>query len=259
MPDAVRLSVVRFGGCERERWLAAALTVLGAAERARVAAIRDADARAQHAVGRALLRVVAARAAGCAPGRVEVALTESGKPWLPQVPGLHVSLAHTGRTVALAACPAAPVGVDIEPPRPQIPDARRLVQRRFAAAEASAVADMPEATFADWFVRAWTVKEAVGKALGTGVVPALSGVRVATAPGGFALVAVAGGPPAAEWTLHELRAPGGPERIAVALPVSGVPLAPVSVVGLDRFRRCLGAHGATARTCSGFAAPRALR
>lgn len=257
MAGAVRLSVARLR--ERERWLAAALTVLSPAERERVAGIRDGDARAQHAVGRALLRIVASRAVGCSPGRVQVALTDSGKPWLPQVPELHVSVAHTGCAVVVAACPAAAVGVDIEPPLPQVPDARRLAQRRFAATEARALADMPETAFADWFVRAWTIKEAVGKALGTGVVPALSGVSVATEPDGAALVAVDDGPPAARWTLHELRAPGGDERIAVALPVPGIALAPVSVIGLGCFRRCLGAHGATARTCAGSVAPRARR
>ena len=54
-------------------------------------------------------------------GRTElprVARMESGKPWFPDVPGLHFNLSHSG-SLALCGADEAPLGVDVERVRPR--------------------------------------------------------------------------------------------------------------------------------------------
>jgi phosphopantetheine--protein transferase-like protein len=249
--------MARFSSPERPQWLSRAAAVLDASELERVAAMADPDTRAQHAVGRALIRLAGARAAGCRAADVNVAVTDRGRPWLPGLPKLHVNVAHTRRAVVVATASAVPVGVDIEHPAGLGPQPRRLAQRLFAAAAVRALQNLSEDLLADWFSSLWTIKEAVGKALGVGIIPALSEVVVATDGAAPRLSVVAQGPSAEAWTLHQLIAPGGREKIAVALPAPRVVLAPVSVLTLDRFAQAIEAHGATARTCSGSARRRA--
>jgi 4'-phosphopantetheinyl transferase len=243
----IELSLARVPRYERRQWLARAAALLTGAELERVAAIVDPDTRAQHAVGRALVRSLGARALGCGPREVNVAVTDTGKPWLPELPNLNVNVSHT-RSAVVVASASVPVGVDIEQPEPSAVHPQRLAQRLFARSEAQTLTALSDERVAEWFSSVWTIKEAVGKALGVGVIPALSQVVVETSDTGLELAAVGDGPPAESWSLHQLMAPGGTERIAVAVPVPGVELAPVSVVMLEQFASVAEAHGATART-----------
>ncbi len=233
MMPTVTLTLARFTPGDRDRWLAGAMNVLNDEEREQLRARPDSDARAQHAIGRALLRLIAAPAAGRGPSEVEVTVSEQGKPAIDDAPELGVSVAHSGHAVVVAACRGATVGVDIEPPPEDAARCRRLARRRFSAAEAAALRELPDAAVAGWFARAWTIKEAVGKTLGVGMVPALAGAVVSS--DAHALVSVWTGPPAESWTLHQLLAPGGEEWIAVTLPVAGVELGPVSQLTPEAF------------------------
>lgn len=262
----IRLTLARFSRYERSQWLARSTAVLDATELGRVAAISDPDARAQHAIGRALVRLAAADACHCDPADVRVAVSDSGKLILPELPSLHVSVAHAHRAVVVASTSGAAIGVDIEHPAATVPEPRRLAQRLFASAEAGRLSALPEELLADRFTSVWTIKEAVGKALGVGIIPALEQVVVETAgidPGSgggeLRLATVGIGPAAESWTLHQLVAPGGLEKIAVAVPAPGVGLEPISVLRLEGFARALGAQGATARRRAGSARRRALR
>lgn len=87
---------------------------------------------------------------------------------LPQRPA--ISIAHTKGIVLAAACDAASgvlPGIDIERIRTPSPD---MVDGTLSAAER---ARLPQGDGEpdEWFFRVWTAKEAVGKALGTGVLP----------------------------------------------------------------------------------------
>jgi phosphopantetheinyl transferase len=233
--SGVTLTVARFTLEDRADWLASALTVLSDAELARVAAIRGPDARSCHAIGRAMIRVVGASVSGCLPEAIVVAVSDAGKPRLADVPDTHVSVAHTSRIVVVASAQTA-VGVDVESTRAAGIDPRRVAARFFAESEVASLSDVPDNLLSDWFVSAWTVKEAVGKALGVGIVPALSGAVLAVQPGGcLALAEVWAGPPASSWSIHQLIAPGGRERMAVALPSPGVELSAVLQLTLESF------------------------
>jgi phosphopantetheinyl transferase len=235
----VSLTLARFTEDDRSDWLASALPVLSRAEQEHVGTMLDSDARTRHAIGRAMLRLTAAEASGRRREQLVITVSELGKPLLADMPDLHVSVAHTARAVVTAVCSGAAVGVDIEPALPTVPHPRRLAERLFAKAEVASLRDMPDAAIADWFSSAWIIKEAVGKALGVGMVPAFSGAVVESRAEGVALASVWIGPPADSWTVHQLTAPDGTEKIAVALPAPAIRLEPVSQLTLEAFSRRL--------------------
>jgi phosphopantetheinyl transferase (holo-ACP synthase) len=83
----------------------------------------------------------------------------------PRVDPLGVSISHSRRFVAVVAGLAGPVGVDLEDRYPR--DVTGLAHRWFTPTELAWMADQPEELEA--FLHLWTGKEAVGKALGTGL------------------------------------------------------------------------------------------
>ncbi|WP_371405111.1 4'-phosphopantetheinyl transferase superfamily protein [Kribbella sp. NBC_00662] len=84
---------------------------------------------------------------------------ESGR---PEVPGLAVSISHTHHLVVVAASTDGPIGVDLEEVQPR--QMQELADRWFAPEELAWMSTRP-----DGFLRLWTAKEAVGKALGRGL------------------------------------------------------------------------------------------
>lgn len=93
-------------------------------------------------------------------GDVTLSRDQDGKPYVPGGP--HISLAHTRSASAVALSALGPVGVDLEADR-ALP-AAELARHWFSPAEADWVALHPKD-----FLLLWTLKEAVGKALGTGL------------------------------------------------------------------------------------------
>lgn len=83
----------------------------------------------------------------------------------PRITGLAVSISHTHHLVAVAASYAGPLGVDVEEMYPR--EVRALAERWFHPAELTWMTSQPDELKA--FLHLWTAKEAVGKALGTGL------------------------------------------------------------------------------------------
>ena len=124
---------------------------------------------AQHAAGRALLRH-ALTDAGLPPG-LAVATGPNGKPYLPDAPGFHFSIAHCGDRVVCAVS-GVPVGCDLERERVL----KRDITRRICThAERAAICSR-----ADVFAL-WTGKEAAVKAVGLGLRLPLASVGVGLA------------------------------------------------------------------------------
>ncbi len=123
---------------------------------------------------RAGLRAILAGYVGRSPKELAFAIGHHGKPTIDGGPfdggpfdgGPHFNVSHAGDWVALAVCPDRPIGIDIERPRPV---SRALPGRFFSSAEASRMADLTAAAWEDAFFTIWTRKEAVLKALGTGL------------------------------------------------------------------------------------------
>ena len=101
---------------------------------------------------------------------------------------LAVSVSRTAGLVVLAARRAGAVGVDVERFRP-LP-ALALARRWFPPSELAWLGDRPEAGRTVDFLRLWTAKEAVGKALGRGLRD--GGLRRLMPPPGLAMRQVPG-------------------------------------------------------------------
>jgi len=142
---------------------------------------------------------VAARYLGCDPASVRVARAGAGKPEL-EGSELAVSLTHSGDIVLVALAAGGEVGVDAELIRP---DAAgwRLVDHALTRSERARLDTAPETDRAEYFLRAWTRKEAILKAAGTGLgidprEVELDGLEVTALPAELG--------PAGDWTLVDV-------------------------------------------------------
>jgi 4'-phosphopantetheinyl transferase len=195
-------------------------------ERARAAQAAPARRR-EFTAGRRLLRAVCGAHLGCAPAAVPLRLLPSGKPVIdaPGSAALELSLAHAGDVILLAVSRAGAVGVDVERlDRPRNFEA--IAARYFAPEEQAALAALPPDARAAAFTRAWTRKEAMVKAIGSGIAGGLGAFAVPVhetevcgllrAPAAWA----ASGP----WVLRTLPVPGG-YGAALALRGENTPVA----------------------------------
>jgi 4'-phosphopantetheinyl transferase len=169
---------------------------------------------------RQLLAAAGARVLGSDPSQLTVTRDASGQPVLRAEAGqVWVSLSYGPGVLAVAASLAGPVGIDLEGPAGR--EVGRLAERWFDAEEASWLRERPEAEQSTAFLLLWTAKEALGKALGTGLRGGGLHRRVPLPPvtdGSFQAL------PEGLWLAHPvLRAPLV-LAIATRAPVSGIEL-----------------------------------
>jgi phosphopantetheinyl transferase len=118
------------------------------------------------------------------PADVEVTADPRGRPrvhgaWaadIPAVPAL--SVAHTGMigvAIAGGVGPEDSLGVDLERIRPRDDS---FLDLAFSARERGWLDELDEMTRREWVTRFWCAKEAVGKAVGHGLVDGPTGVSV---------------------------------------------------------------------------------
>ena len=141
-----------------------------AAERLRVPA-----ARARHVAGRAWARRVLAARLGCAPDEVPLVATAQGAPVVVGHPTLHLSVSHTPGLVVVALAEDRRVGVDVERRD------RRTLPPPTAWLHAEELAELADHARVgrDALLERWTAKEAVAKALGTGLGAPLRAISLA--------------------------------------------------------------------------------
>jgi acyl transferase domain-containing protein/phosphopantetheinyl transferase len=164
------------GGPWMQAW---AHRVLSRQEREQLRALRGPEARrvqwlaARTAAKEALQRLLRAeRGLDLAAAEIEIHAGENGRPivagrWLGAEQPPEVSLAHTdGHAVALAAA-GGRVGIDVERLRSR-PDG--FMEAAFAPAELALLGGLAAPDLEEWALRCWCAKEAVAKALGSGLV-----------------------------------------------------------------------------------------
>jgi 4'-phosphopantetheinyl transferase len=120
-------------------------------------------------VSRGALRALLGYYLACDPRSIRFALGPQGKPALAEprdVPSPAFNVSHSGRVVLLAFAGAGDVGVDVELLR-EVPDGPRIVDHYFTPSEVSRIKHTGIDSHA--FLRAWTRKEAVIKAVGRGL------------------------------------------------------------------------------------------
>lgn len=175
---------------------ARAASVLTPAELAR--ARRGAPAvHRRRVLVRAALRVALAAELGEAPGAVPLRTAPSGRP-VVGVSGLHVSCSASGVLGLVAVGRDCRIGVDLEQVTPWTPDV--LGEGWLSPVEQRALARLPATARAVATTRAWTQKEAVLKARGTGL---LEDPRTVVPPIGQQAGTVAG------WSVRDVPVPDG--------------------------------------------------
>ena len=157
---------------------------LSAAERTRAAAFLHPPSRARFVAGRAALRGILAAYLGGASNDLAIDTDEFGKPWVAGAPCFNVSHSADRAVVAVAM---SPVGVDIER-IDERPGLLAIVEGFFADAEVTALRRHDRDSFAPSFFGCWTRKEALIKAVGSGLGVPLRAFEVSVPPAPASLV-----------------------------------------------------------------------
>jgi 4'-phosphopantetheinyl transferase len=148
--------------------------LLDAGERARAEAFRFPEDRRDYVAAHGLKRELLGRWLGFEPAALRFARAEpGGRPLLatPGVAGCQFSLTHTRGLVGCVAARGFAVGIDAE--AAERPVGPGLAEQALAAAELAWLGRQPEALRSAAFMRIWTLKEALLKAVGLG----LAGLR----------------------------------------------------------------------------------
>jgi len=132
-----------------------------------------------------------------------------GKPTAPDAGGIEFNLSHSGRHVLIAFARDQALGVDVEAVDGRHRSIMAIAQRFFAPEEAAALDRLDEAERRLAFLRLWTCKEAVLKALGSGLHFGLDRLRFALdAAGAPRAVRSVGADAASDWQLQRWEASG---------------------------------------------------
>ena len=137
-------------------------------EKSRASRFRFPKDAAHWSACRAALRQILGREIGLAPREVPLIFSEFGKPALaPPYDRLHFNLSHCPDLAIVALCLDGPVGVDLES-LTRAPDLLECVNS-FCHPEEIRSLPTDENARASQLLRIWTAKEAILKALGTGL------------------------------------------------------------------------------------------
>jgi 4'-phosphopantetheinyl transferase len=140
-------------------------------ERRRADRFMREEVRRRFIVARAGLRTVLGRYLAMRPAEVPIAIGSHGKPQfgnLAEVNDLQFNLSHSGELALVAVTRGCDVGIDVERLRP-IEHWQEIAARYFHPAEVAAIAAAAESDRNISFLRCWTQKEAILKALGVGL------------------------------------------------------------------------------------------
>ena len=151
--------------------------LLDATERARAERFAFPILRRRYRVAHAVLRCALGRWTGQPPASLQFERGPEGKPTLPGGPAFNLS--HSANRLLLGISDAERLGVDVEVLR-LIDDLEGMARHNFAADECAAVLACPQAERSEAFLRVWTRKEAMIKALGGGLSIPLQSFSVST-------------------------------------------------------------------------------
>ena len=145
-------------------------------ERDRAARFRFDIHRDRYTSARGALRTVLGALTATPPEKVEFIYGDHGKPDLKSR-GVHFNLSHSDHRAIIAVTRVAPVGVDVERMNPDRanPD---IARRFFAAQEIADLNGLTASEYTNAFFQCWARKEAVLKAVGTGISGGLSSFAV---------------------------------------------------------------------------------
>ncbi len=159
-----------------------AMARLAPEERALAERFPDYTNTVRFAVTRAALRQLLSK--HCNRGCSEIRLTygKAGKPYLDSDTDIHFNVSHSADLAVIAMSTDTPVGVDVEQRRGPELRAGEMVSELFHAEEEARLTALPDEAMATAVLRCWTIKEAVGKAVGFGLDDLLERVVVDADP-----------------------------------------------------------------------------
>lgn len=168
--EAATIHVWRIGQLEHTPNRSVCTALLDCEERDRASCFKREEDQLRFTIGRASLRRLLAGYCQADPAALRFEQNEYGKPRLPESFPNRISfnVAHSGGIILCAFAQTAAIGVDVEKARPGI-EHDKLAARFFSPAETAAFLALPEETRAAAFHQYWVCKEAVLKALGTGL------------------------------------------------------------------------------------------
>jgi 4'-phosphopantetheinyl transferase len=161
---------------------------------------------------RAAMRVLLGRRLGVAPHRVPLRVGSYGKPYVESRPPLAFNLSHSEGCAVIAIGGSNPFGIDVEVVR-DMPDAYSVAKLVFSATELRRLREATDRIAS--FLKGWTRKEAVIKALGLGFSADARAFTVSLGePAALEVAPVSAGSPRA-WTLLDVSVDGQVTAIAV--------------------------------------------
>lgn len=162
---------------------------LSAEERERAARYRRRVDGTRFVAARGQLREVLARYIDAEPGRIEFARSSAGKPSLAggrDANCLHFSFSGSEALALVAIRRGCEVGVDVEAVR-AMPDSDDLAERLLAQDERAEYSRVSGSQRERRLLEYWVRKEAIAKALGTGLAEGLERLSLAPWPGSAAM------------------------------------------------------------------------
>lgn len=158
--------------------------VLSEAQKARAARMRVAEKRCQYIIAQGLTRMLIGTIVGTAAESLEFDRGPKGKPYLGGEfadTGIQFNMTHTSHMALIAITMNREVGVDIERIRDNL-QWEKLARRYFSPQEYGEFSSLPESERLRAFFTCWTRKEAVLKAIGTGLGGGLASFDVSIGP-----------------------------------------------------------------------------
>ena len=144
------------------------LRMLDMDERQRAARFLFPSVAGEFIQAHAALRLLLARQVGQRPKELCIKADAQGKPFLPGEPELSFNLSHTQGCAGIVLAIGHPVGVDIEKLH-ALSDLEGLIERVCTTGERQELLRIPHEKREGFFFQLWTRKEALLKALGSGL------------------------------------------------------------------------------------------
>lgn len=159
-------------------------SMLSSAQRQRAGRLRIVEKRDQYIITQGLTRIVLGRMLNTRPEALEFIRGTKGKPYLDgefSDAGVQFNMTHTSHMALVAIARNREVGIDIERIRENL-QWQKLARRYFSESEYAGFSELPEESRLRAFFTCWTRKEAVLKAIGTGLGGGLASFDVSVDP-----------------------------------------------------------------------------
>ena len=156
------------------------LATLAPDEQTRANEFRFDEPRRRYVVARGALRRLLGQYLDVAPPDIALTADEHRKPHVAEkhaASTVQFNVSHSGELAVIGFATGCKVGVDVEQLR-DVHQLEQIARRFFHPSETNAVLAAPEPSRNLNFLRCWTGKEAVLKAVGTGILANLAGFQV---------------------------------------------------------------------------------